>query len=415
MTLGAYLALHVLLLVAWSALCIAVHRRVRGRAQRIMALLPVLAGLVLPAVGAFAALQLTNWSGPLAWLQVAVLGGVVGGTIVAWRLRTRLCGWLPLTLLATALFGLRSVAADALQQDARDLANSMRTASDAILQRELPAVPPDADNAAPVYQQLGARLDAAGSDWLMLDALDAEVRSAVPAHAELLQALREATRLPVCRFAADADGLPVPPAAPLLDLARALDHEARIALADGNRMRAIEDVAAQLRLADQVLSAPTILNLLIVGQVRATALDTLERVVTAGPLGEDERTALPQTHVPCIDRLDSALHVEEATMLRLVLPIPDSLGMPRLDLFGANAILFQAMVEGELAAYRALMAELRARFASEQDATVSLLLERACHGRFLVRLLVPGDLASAIATLRACDARMVALVGSRAR
>ena len=415
MNLAAYLALHALLLVALHALCIAVHQRLRGRALRILVLLPVLAGLALPAVGAFAALQLTRGLGPLAWLHVAVLGAVVAGTVVAWRVRTRLVGLLPLALLAMALFGLRALAADSLQQDARDLAAGLRAASDAILQRELPAVPPDADNAAPVYQQLGARLEAAGTDWLSLDVLDAGVRSAVAAHAELLQELREATRLPACSFAADADGLPVPIAAPLLDLARALDHEARIALADGNRMRAVEDVAAQLRLADQVLLVPTLLNLLLAEQVRTKALDTMDRVVAAGVLREEERSALPPSHVPCIDRLGSALQVEEASMLRLAMPIPESLGMPQLDLLGANSVLLQAMVDGDLTAYRALLAEVRALVVGGQEGAVQDLVERACHGRFLLPMLVPGDLGGAIASLRACDARMVALLGSRPR
>jgi hypothetical protein len=73
------------------------------------------------------------------------------------------------------------------------------------------------------------------------------------------------------------------------------------------------------------------------------------------------------------------------------------------------------MVDGDLTAYRALLAEVRALVVGGQEGAVQDLVERACHGRFLLPMLVPGDLGGAIASLRACDTRMVALLGSRPR
>lgn len=304
----AYALFFVFVIVAclmWTAACTACVARLRpGWLRQIIVIaaiavpcLTVAPWLLLTAGFAQAGLYL-NWFAPTLAAALAV---VVGGV---WTVRTGLTpqaaptagGW-PLVRLVTLLV-LAKVAAAAtllfIDESVRADVRMARIEAAQIMQSVAPPQPLLDDDAAPLYLQALASLDAddvlTGPESPLSSATHVDVASAAVAdllarHAGTLDVLRRAADRPGCRFVRDWSrpslAMILADVASVRQAARLLAIAARRRAADGDMTAALADVVRLRRMAMHVAAEPLLISGLIVAVVDTTSLETLVAILPA--------------------------------------------------------------------------------------------------------------------------------------
>lgn len=196
----------------------------------------------------------------------------------------------------------------------------------------------DASNAAPIYERIAKHWDD-GAEQLdfgefggalanreRLDTAAPGLRARLARCSTELAEVRAASLLPECRFGATDDQLgSVPPVLGMVNLTQALCAEARVHLADGRCELAVADVAAALRVAQQLARTPSLITLLGATQLREVSLQTLGHVladehVTVREL-DDLALALGHDFAPLVP---DALRMEEAWGITMLASLADS-------------------------------------------------------------------------------------------
>jgi hypothetical protein len=301
----------------WTAACTACVARLRsGWLRRII----VIAAIAVPCLTVAPWLLLTaglaqaglyhNWFAPTLAAALAV---VVGGM---WIVRTGLApqaaptagGW-PLVRLVTLLV-LAKVAAAAtllfIDESVRADVRMARVEAAQIMQSVAPPQPLLDDDAAPLYLQALASLDAddmlTGPESPLSSATRVDVTSAAVAdllarHAGTLDALRRAADRPGCRFVRDWSrpslAMILADVASVRQAARLLAIAARRRAADGDMTAALADVVRLRRMAMHVAAEPFLISGLIGATVDTTSLETLVKILPAVTAADAAAAAEP--------------------------------------------------------------------------------------------------------------------------
>ena len=168
----------------------------------------------------------------------------------------------------------------------------MRLEAAQLMQANIPPVVPDSQNAAPLYRQAFAALDAdptATSDESPLtkattiDVANPAVTETLARHAATLDLIRRAADRDTCRFQRDwtrpSLGMLLPELQSLRAVARLLVLETRREAADGNAADALHDVARIQRIGRHAASEPILISNLVGIAIDTMALETLAQVL----------------------------------------------------------------------------------------------------------------------------------------
>ncbi|GDX96098.1 hypothetical protein LBMAG47_17620 [Planctomycetia bacterium] len=317
----AYALFFVFVIVAclmWTAACTACVARLRpGWLRRII----VIAAIAVPCLTVAPWLLLTaglaqaglyhNWFAPTLAAALAV---VVGGV---WIVRTGLApqaaptagGW-PLVRLVTLLV-LAKVAAAAtllfIDESVRADVRMARIEAAQIMQSVAPPQPLLDDDAAPLYLQALASLDAddvltgpespLSSAPPRVDVTSAAVTDLLARHAGTLDVLRRAADRPGCRFVRDWSrpslAMILADVAWVRQAARLLAIDARRRAADGDMAAALADVVRLRRMAMHVAAEPFLISGLIGAAVDTWNLETLVAILPAVTAADAAAAAEP--------------------------------------------------------------------------------------------------------------------------
>ena len=288
----------------WTATLTAAAARTRpGWLRRLL----VAAGVVLPAVSllpwvavarylAFDLRLETNWFAPT--LTVAIAAAVGAMWIAGAGLRGRppaAAAWPVIGLGAMFVMAKLVAGGTLLFIDNAVIAEARAAQAEAtaMMLANLPPVPSDDDNAAPLYRRVFADLAADTSEaesevWPTLDAAPLAVQTeavtdVLARHRSTLAAIRQAADRPACRFTRDwtrpSAGMLLPEMTSLRRAARLLSLTARRAAVDGSAAEAIADVVRLRRLARHAAGEPLLISGLVGMAIDATADETLVAIL----------------------------------------------------------------------------------------------------------------------------------------
>ena len=259
---------------------------------------PVAALLPFVAFTAFLAFwkpMPTNWFGPTL---ATFLSALIGGIWIVWaglarenaqRLRAEadtvpLAARWPVVGLAAAFVIAKAVSFGTLlfiDNAVAAQAPYMRLEAGQLMQANIPPVVPDSQNAAPLYRQAFAALDA--DPTATADISSPAVTDLLARHAATLDLIRRAADRDTCRFQRDwtrpSFGMLLPEMQSLRTAARLLVLDARRQAADGNAADALHDVARIGQIGRHSASEPLLISNLVGLAIDAMALETLAKVL----------------------------------------------------------------------------------------------------------------------------------------
>ncbi len=298
----------------WSAACTAAAARthrpwLRLLLESIAVLAPVVALAPFVAFTGFLAFVKhlpTNWFGPTL---ATCLSAFIGGTWIVWaglatenaqRLRAEadtvpLAARWPVVGLAAAFVMAKAVSFGTLliiDNAVAAQAPYLRLEAGQLMQNNLPPAVPDLQNAAPLYQQAFAILDADPAikeenspltTATTIDVANPAVTETLARHAATLDLIRRAADRDTCRFQRDwtrpSIGMLLPEMQSLRTAARLLVLDARREAADGNAADALHDVARIQRIGRHAASEPILISNLVGIAIDTMALETLAQVL----------------------------------------------------------------------------------------------------------------------------------------
>ena len=298
----------------WSAACTAAAARthrpwLRLLLEAIAVLAPVVSLAPFVAFTGFLAFVKhlpTNWFGPTL---ATCLSAFIGGTWIVWaglsrenaqRLRAEaepvpLAARWPVVGLAAAFVMAKAVSFGTLlfiDNAVAAQAPYLRLEAGQLMQNNLPPAVPDLQNAAPLYQQAFATLDADPAlkeesspltTATTIDVANPAVPETLARHATTLDLIRRAADRDTCRFQRDwtrpSIGMLLPEMQSLRTAARLLVLDARREAADGNAEDALRDVARIQRIGRHAASEPILISNLVGIAIDTMALDTLAQVL----------------------------------------------------------------------------------------------------------------------------------------
>jgi hypothetical protein len=298
----------------WSAACTAAAARthrpwLRLLLESIAVLAPVVALAPFVAFTGFLAFVKhlpTNWFGPTL---ATCLSAFIGGTWIVWaglarenaqRLRAEIdtvplaARW-PVVGLAAAFVMAKAVSFGTLlilDNAVAAQAPYLRLEAGQLMQNNLPPATPDLQNAAPLYQQAFAILDADPvikeensplTTATTIDVANPAVTETLARHAATLDLIRRAADRDTCRFQRDwtrpSIGMLLPEMQSLRTAARLLVLDTRREAADGNAADALHDVARIQRIGRHAASEPILISNLVGIAIDTMALETLAQVL----------------------------------------------------------------------------------------------------------------------------------------
>jgi hypothetical protein len=311
---------------AWTAAAARTQRSWLRRLLEGVAVIPPVVALApcvwFTAFLAFGKHMPTNWFGPVITTFLAVSIGVIW---IAWAgLGWRRSGpfsfadqpvppaarW-PVVGLAAAFVIAKAVSFGTLlilDNAVAAQAPYMRLEAGQLMQANIPPVVPDSQNAAPLYRQAFAALDAdpaITSDESPLtkattiDLANPAVTETLARHAATLDLIRRAADRDTCRFQRDwtrpSIGMLLPELVSLRAVARLLVLETRREAADGNAADALHDVARIGQIGRHSASEPILISNLVGLAIDAMALETFAKVLPT--LGKSDLAALDSSDI----------------------------------------------------------------------------------------------------------------------
>ena len=298
----------------WSAACTAAAARTHRPWLRLLleamaVLAPVVAIAPFVAFTGFLAFVKhlpTNWFGPTL---ATFLSAFIGGTWIVWAglaqahakpLRAEadpvpLAARWPVVGLAAAFVMAKAVSFGTLLFiDNAVAAQSpyLRLEAAQLMQNNLPPAVSDLQNAAPLYQQAFAALDADPAirdqdsplnSATTIDVASPDVTDLLARHAAALDLIRRAADRDTCRFQRDwtrpSFDMLLPEMQSLRNAARLLVLETRREAADGNAEDALRDVTRIQRIGRHAASEPILISNLVGIAIDTMALETLAQVL----------------------------------------------------------------------------------------------------------------------------------------
>lgn len=240
----------------------------------------------------------TNWFGPVVTSAVAALVGAIWITVAGMSRRGNeaavAAAWPLIGLAGLFVITKMTVVGILLILDNAVAARApyLRLEAASLMQAHLPASVPDAENAAPLYREAFARLDADGAvqaaDGPLARGPAADVtaeatRDLLRRHAATLDLLRAAADRDTCRFDRDwtrpSFDMILPEIQAMRNAARLLAIAAVSTAADGGAPAALRDVARISRMGHHAASEPVLISGLVGYAIDAVALDALARVL----------------------------------------------------------------------------------------------------------------------------------------
>ncbi len=298
----------------WSAACTAAAARTRRLwLRRLLVAVAVLAPVVAlaPFVAftgflAFVKHLPTNWFGPTL---ATCLSALIGGTWIVWaglarenaqRLRAEadavpLAARWPVVGLAAAFVMAKAVSFGTLlfiDNAVAAQAPYLRLEAAQLMQNNLPPMVAESQNAAPLYQQSFAILDADPAireqdspltKATTIDVASPDVIDLLARHAATLDLIRRAADRDSCRYQRDwtrpSFDMLLPEMQSLRKAAQLLVLTTRREAADGNADDALRDVARIQRIGRHAASEPILISNLVGIAIDTMALDTLAQVL----------------------------------------------------------------------------------------------------------------------------------------
>jgi hypothetical protein len=298
----------------WSAACTAAAARTQRRWLRrllegVAWSAPVAALLPFVAFTAFLAFwkpMPTNWFGPTL---ATFLSALIGGIWIVWAgLGWRWVGpfsfadqpvppaarW-PVVGLAAAFVMAKAVSFGTLlfiDNAVAAQAPYLRLEAAQLMQANLPPAVSDMQNAAPLYKQAFAALDADAAlksdespltKATTIDVANPAVTETLARHAATLDLIRRAADRDTCRFQRDwtrpSIDMLLPEMQSLRTAARLLVLDARREAADGNAADALHDVARIQRIGRHASNEPLLISNLVGLAIDTMALETFAKVL----------------------------------------------------------------------------------------------------------------------------------------
>jgi hypothetical protein len=298
----------------WSAACTAAAARthrpwLRLLLEAIAVLAPVVSLAPFVAFTGFLAFVKhlpTNWFGPTL---AACLSALIGGVWIVWaglarenaqRLRAEadtvpLAARWPVVGLAAAFVMAKAVSFGTLliiDNAVAAQAPYLRLEAGQLMQNNLPPAVPDLQNAAPLYKQAFAALDADPASKeqdspliqaTTIDVASPEATDLLARHAATLDLIRRAADRDSCRYQRDwtrpSFDMLLPEMQSLRKAAQLLVLKTRREAADGNAEDALRDVARIQRIGRHAASEPILISNLVGIAIDTMALDTLAQVL----------------------------------------------------------------------------------------------------------------------------------------
>ena len=295
---------------AWTAAAARTQRRwLRRLLEAVAWSAPVAALLPFVAFTAFLAFwkpMPTNWFGPAVTTFLAVS---IGGIWIAWAgLGWRRSGpfsfadqpvppatrW-PVVGLAAAFVIAKAVSFGTLlilDNAAAAQAPYLRLEAGQLMQANIPPVVPDSQNAASLYRQAFAALDADAAlksdespltKATTIDVVNPAVTDLLARHAATLDLIRRAADRDTCRFQRDwtrpSIDMLLPELQSLRAVARLLVLETRREAAEGNAADALHDVARIGQIGRHSASEPILISNLVGLAIDTMALETFAKVL----------------------------------------------------------------------------------------------------------------------------------------
>jgi hypothetical protein len=270
---------------------------------------PVAALLPFVAFTAFLAFwkpMPTNWFGPTL---ATFLSALIGGVWIVWAGLSRanakplrfsaepvpLAARWPLVGLAAAFVMAKAVSFGTLlilDNAVAAQAPYLRLEAAQLMQNNLPPMVAESQNAALLYRQAFAALDADAAikeenspltTATTIDVANPAVTETLARHTATLDLIRRAADRDTCRFQRDwtrpSIGMLLPEMQSLRTVARLLVLDARREAADGNAADALHDVARLQRIGRHAASEPILISNLVGIAIDTMALETLAQVL----------------------------------------------------------------------------------------------------------------------------------------
>ena len=393
---------------AWTAAAARTQRRWLRRLLEGVAVIPPVVALApcvwFTAFLAFSKQMPTNWFGPALTTFLAVSIGVIwiAWTGLGWRwygpfsfadqpvppaARWPVVGLAAAFVIAKAVsFGTLLIIDNAVAAQAPYL----RLEAAQLMQANLPPMVAESQNAAPLYQQAIAALDAdltlkeEHSPLTMattIDVASSGVIDLLARHAATLDLIRRAADRDTCRYQRDwtrpSYEMLLPELQSLRNVARLLVLEARREAADGNAADALHDVARIQRIGRHAASEPILISNLVGIAIDTMALETLAQVLPT--LRKSDLAALDSSDIRDLVTTPPAMashyYGEEAFGLSVFADVSDNqLSVPTLTDLLINgqpqpstlrmlplSLLYRVFfLPADLAGYRSIMAQYQA-------------------------------------------------------
>jgi hypothetical protein len=391
----------------WSAACTAAAARTQRRWLRLLLeavawSAPVAALAPFVAFTAFLAFwkhMPTNWFGPTL---ATFLSALIGGIWIVWAGLARanyaplqfsseqvaLAARWPVVGLAAAFVMAKAVSFGTLlfiDNAVAAQAPYLRLEAGQLIQTNLPPAVPDLQNAAPLYQQAIATLDADPTlkeesspltTATTIDVASPDVIDLLARHAAALDLIRRAADRDTCRFQRDwtrpSFDMLLPEMQSLRTAARLLVLDARREAADGNAEDALRDVARIQRIGRHAASEPILISNLVGIAIDTMALETLAQLLPTLRKSDLATLDAPEIRdlVTTPPAMASHFYGEEAFGLSVFADMSDNqLGVPTLvDLLGNGqpqpsalrtlplSLLYRVFfLPADLAGYRSIM------------------------------------------------------------
>ena len=393
---------------AWTAAAARTQRRWLRRLLEGVAVIPPVVALApcvwFTAFLAFSKQMPTNWFGPALTTFLAVSIGVIwiAWTGLGWRwygpfsfadqpvppaARWPVVGLAAAFVIAKAVsFGTLLIIDNAVAAQAPYL----RLEAAQLMQANLPPMVAESQNAAPLYQQAIAALDAdltlkeEHSPLTMattIDVASSGVIDLLARHAATLDLIRRAADRDTCRYQRDwtrpSYEMLLPELQSLRNVARLLVLEARREAADGNAADALHDVARIQRIGRHAASEPILISNLVGIAIDTMALETLAQVLPT--LRKSDLATLDSSDIRDLvttpPAMASHFYGEEAFGLSVFADVSDNqLSVPTLTDLLINgqpqpstlrmlplSLLYRVFfLPADLAGYRSIMAQYQA-------------------------------------------------------
>ena len=430
----------------WSAACTAAAARthrpwLRLLLEAVAVLAPVVALAPFVAFTGFLAFSKhlpNNWFGPTL---ATFLSAFIGGTWIVWAGLARanakplrfsaepvpLAARWPVVGLAAAFVMAKAVSFGTLliiDNAVAAQAPYLRLEAAQLMQTNLPPAVTDLQNAAPLYQQAIAALDADPTlkdqesplnTATTIDVATPEVIDLLARHAAALDLIRRAADRDTCRFQRDwtrpSFDMLLPEMQSLRNAARLLVLETRREAADGNAEDALRDVARIQRIGRHAASEPILISNLVGIAIDTMALETLAQVLPTLRKSDLATLDAPEIRdlITTPPAMASHFYGEEAFGLSVFADLADNrLGVPNIYDLGGNtrpqpwllrilplSLLYRVFfLPADLAGYRSIMEKYQS--AASRSESYPDLTKRIDAAETEIRDRSPGMLSSMI-------------------